>query len=238
MKTLVIIPAFNEEKNITGVIQKIKNNFLNLDVLVVDDGSKDQTVRFALESGVLVAKHPFNMGYGVALQTGYKYACKHGYDAIVQIDADGQHDPKYIGDLLREIENGSADIVIGSRFISGIKYEAGFIRKTGMFLFGRLVSFIIGQAITDSTSGFQALSSKAFKFLTKDIYPLDYPDADVIIMFHKAGFKIKEVPLIMYRKDGSKSMHSGLKPVYYVFKMTLSIFLMFLRKSPVKKGGN
>jgi len=235
MKTLVIVPAFNEEKNIRDVIQKIRNDFLNLDILVIDDGSNDQTTRVALESGALVARHPFNMGYGVALQTGYKYACKYKYDSVVQIDADGQHDPKYIGDLLREIENGSADVVIGSRFTSGIKYETGLSRKIGMFLFGRLVSFIIGQRITDSTSGFQALNSKALKFLTGDIYPFDYPDADVIVMLYRAGFRIKEVPLVMYKNQDSKSMHSGFKPVYYVFKMILSIFVMLLRKKPTQK---
>lgn len=238
MRTLVIIPAYNEEVNIGDVIQKIKNYCPELDILVVDDGSSDGTARIASNLGALVVTHPFNMGYGITLQTGYKYAVRNKYDFIVQMDGDGQHDPRYIKELLREIEGGSVDVVIGSRFISGVKYKAPLNRKVGMFLFSRLVSLIIRKKITDSTSGFQALNNRAFRFLTNDIYPSDFPDADVIIMLHRAGFRIKEVPLVMYRKHGSKSMHSGLKPIYYVFKMVLSIFVTLLRSKsqPEQKG--
>lgn len=232
MKTLVVIPAYNEEANIAKVVRATKNYFPNLDILVVDDGSGDNTVYIAKNCGAMVITHPFNMGYGVALQTGYKYAGRKKYDFVVQMDGDGQHDPKYIKELLREIEEGGADVVIGSRFISSVKYKAPLSRRIGMFLFSKLVSLIVGQSITDSTSGFQALNNKIIKFLSNDIYPCDYPDADVIIMLHRAGFRIKEIPLLMYRKQGSKSMHSGLKPIYYIFKMTLSIFVTLLRKIP------
>ena len=232
MKTLVIIPAYNEEANIGDVVRRTKDYFPWLDIMVVNDGSCDATARIAKECGALVVTHPFNMGYGVALQTGYKYADRNKYDFVVQMDSDGQHDPKYIKELLREIEGGRADVVIGSRFISGAEYKAPPNRRIGMFLFSKLVSLIVGMRITDSTSGFQALNNKVVKLLTSDIYPCDYPDADVIIMLHRAGFRIKEFPLVMYRKPGSKSMHSGFKPIYYIFKMTLSIFVTLLRAIP------
>jgi len=232
MKTLVIIPAHNEEANIYGIIRRIKDYSGALDVLVVDDGSTDQTAHLAREAGAIVARHPFNMGYGVALQTGYKYADKQGYELVVQMDGDGQHDPKYISELSSSIREGLADVVIGSRFLSGEVYRAPINRRIGIFLFSSLVSLLIGQSITDSTSGFQALNSKVVRFFTGDIYPCDYPDADVIIMLHRAGFRIREIPLVMHRRQGAKSMHSGLKPLYYVFKMTLSILVTLLRKMP------
>jgi glycosyltransferase involved in cell wall biosynthesis len=232
MKRLLIIPAYNEEANIGDVVGRAKSYFPDLDILVVDDGSCDQTARIAGRGGALVITHPFNMGYGVALQTGYKYAYRNKYDFVVQMDGDGQHDARYIKELFREIESESTDVVIGSRFISGGKYEAPPNRRIGMFLFSRLVSLIVGQRITDSTSGFQALNNRVVKLLISDIYPCDYPDADVIIMLHRVGFRIKEVPLVMHRRPGSKSMHSGFKPAYYIFKMTLSIFVTLLRSIP------
>lgn len=232
MKTLAIIPAYNEERNIGAVASVAKSLFPGIEILVVNDGSSDNTGKVASAAGAIVAAHPFNMGYGVSLQTGYKYAVKHGYDFIVQLDADGQHDPKYISDLLAQVRDDSADFVLGSRFTLAVKYDAPFARRIGMLLFGKLVSFIIGQKITDSTSGFQAMNSKVARFFTEDLYPCDYPDADVIILLHKAGFRIKEVGLVMYEKHDHKSMHSGLKPFYYIFKMTLSIFVTLLRKRP------
>lgn len=234
MKVLVIIPAYNEEANIADVLRKTKSYFPDLDILVVDDGSNDGTARIAKDSGALVIMHPFNLGYGVALQTGYKYADINKYDFVVQMDGDGQHDPKYIKELFEEVKNGTADVIIGSRFISDVevKYDAPLNRRIGMFLFSKLVSLIVRHNITDSTSGFQALNRKTFKFLTSEIYPCDYPDADVIIMLHRAGFRIKEIPLVMYRKYGQKSIHSGLKPIYYIFKMALSIFVTLLRSMP------
>jgi len=240
MKSLIVIPSYNEEANIGAVVRKTRELLPDVDILVVDDGSSDKTADIARSSGAAVAPHLFNMGYGVALQTGYKYAYRNKYGFVIQMDGDGQHDPVYIKALVKEIESNSTDVVIGSRFISGAKYNAPLNRKIGMFLFSRLVSLIIRQRITDSTSGFQALNSKAFRFLIEDVYPSDYPDADVITMLHRAGFKIKEIPLIMYNKNHtSKSMHSGLKPVYYVFKMILSIFVTLLRSRAAsnKEGG-
>ncbi len=209
-----------------------------VDVLVVDDGSKDHTREEALESGVQVISHPFNLGYGSALQTGYRYALKKGYEEVVQMDGDGQHDPSCIEDLLRVIRKREADIAVGSRFLipEGIQwnhppYPAPFFRRMGMVFFSKITSSIIHQKVTDPTSGFQAMNRKVLEWVSGDQFPTDYPDADVIIMLHRARFRIKEVPVRMFGSRDKKSMHSGWKPIYYIFKMLLSILVILMRKS-------
>lgn len=230
-KILVIIPAFNEEKNIGSVIKKIKKSLPKADILVVDDGSTDQTVLLASSHRVSTVSHPFNMGYGVALQTGYKYAKENSYDFICQIDADGQHEPSFLPSLLLPIQTDQCDIVIGSRFLNErYDYPAPIGRLLGMKLFGWTASIIIKQKVTDPTSGFQAFNKEVVKFLILDSFPADFPDADVLIMLHFAGFRIKELPVKMYSSSVGKSIHQGLKPVYYLFKMFLSICLTLLRE--------
>jgi len=237
-RALVVIPAYNEEKNIGRVINEIKADNPSIPILIVNDGSRDSTSNMARRCGALVIDLPFNMGYGVALQTAYKYAVEEGYRYVIQMDGDGQHDPKCIGTLLGEIVKGETDVVIGSRFLKKKGYKAPLSRKIGMALFNSITSWIIGQKVTDSTSGYQELKRDVLEFCGKDVYPCDYPDADVLIMLHFAGFRIKEIPVTMFPKKGGKSMHKGLKPVYYIFKMFLSIFVTLLRKKPSRKGGN
>lgn len=235
-KTLVVVPAYNEARNIARVIGEIQKHNGPLDVLVVSDGSSDATQEIAAASGAKVVSLPFNMGYGVALQTGYKYALREGYDHVVQMDADGQHDPRYIGKFLEEIAKNEADVLIGSRFLGETCYKISLPRKLGMGLFSGISSFIIGQKVTDSTSGYQCINKAVLSFYVNDIYPCDYPDADVIIMLHLAGFRIKEIPVVMLANNENKTMHSGLRPLYYVFKMFLSIFVTLLRKRPSMRG--
>jgi hypothetical protein len=190
-----------------------------------------------MEAGAKVLSHPINLGYGAALQTGYKFALEKGCEAIVQMDGDGQHDPSFIPELLGVIQRGEADIVIGSRFLKPRPmisadqiYQAPFIRRLGMRVFGTITSLIIQQKTTDSTSGFQAMNCAVLEWVSSDKFPWDYPDADVIIMLHRAGFRIKEVPVHMFENQDKKSMHSGWKPVYYVFKMFLSIMVTLMRR--------
>jgi glycosyltransferase involved in cell wall biosynthesis len=226
---LVIIPAYNESRVIGEVTAAVKACLPEADVLVVNDGSGDGTAGIAGQSGARVVSLPFNMGYGVALQTGYKYAWKKGYNYILQLDADGQHQPAFLKDILRELRDGSADAVIGSRYLREESYRPPFARRQGMRLFAGLTSAIIKQKISDPTSGFQGFRGPVLGFLVSDYFPVDYPDADFIIMLHKCGFRIKEVPVVMKVGSG-KSMHSGVKPVYYIFKMVLSILVTLLRK--------
>jgi len=233
--TLIIIPVYNEEKNILGVIEDIKKKAYDMDILVVNDGSIDKTEWVLERSGVKVINLPYHLGYGVALQAGYKYALDKDYDYVVQMDGDGQHDPGSIEDLLRGVKNGDVDVAIGSRFLSKKKYRTSFPRKIGMKLFGSIASIIMGQKVTDPTSGFQALNKKVIKFYGSDVFPCDYPDADAIIMLHRVGFIIKEIPVIMHYDNRSKSMHRGLGICYYIFKMFLSIFVTLLREKSTKE---
>ncbi|MGD9577914.1 MAG: glycosyltransferase family 2 protein [Syntrophorhabdus sp.] len=236
-KTVVIIPAHNEGDYIAGVVNQIRASYPYLDVVVIDDGSSDDTRTKAIVAGARVISNPFSLGYGGALQTGYKYAVKNGYQYLVQMDGDGQHDPAYIDDLIEPVRNGEADIVIGSRFLVPLSqgdnqqvYRAPMARKIGMKVFGAIATFLIGQKVTDPTSGYQAMENRVFSLLSGDKFPIDYPDADVIIMLHRAHFRIKEIPVRMLPSPDDKSMHSGLKPIYYVFKMFLSILVTLLRK--------
>ena len=235
--TFVLIPAYNEEIRIGSVIRGIKERLPEAYLFVVDDGSKDQTREQAAAAGARVVSHPFNMGYGAALQTGYKCALEKGYRELVQMDGDGQHDPSYLDDLLNVIRKGEADIAIGSRFlkatggeVQGLAYRAPVFRRWGMGIFGAIASRIIGQKVSDPTSGYQAMNRNVLEWTSSEKFPVDYPDADVIIMLHRAGFKIREVPVRMYENPDGKSMHSGWKPIYYVFKMLLSILVTLLRK--------
>lgn len=230
MKTLVLIPAFNEDVVIAGVIADIRRVVPDYDILVVNDGSSDHTESAARCAGAVVASHAFNMGYGVAIQTGYKYAYSNGYDFIVQIDADGQHDPACIPALLQPVLTGEADFALGSRFLGGDDYEPGWARNLGMVIFKTLVSWRTEQPITDSTSGYQAFNRDVIRFFTSEEFPNDYPDADVLITLHLAGFSIKEIPVRMFNNAAGTSMHSGIKPLYYVFKMLLSISVILLRR--------
>jgi len=231
---LVIIPAYNEEANVAAVIHQVQHHLPLAEAVVINDGSHDRTARVAAEAGATVITLPYNMGYGAALQTGYKYARENGYHFLAQVDADGQHDPVYILDMLPLLEGGQADIVIGSRFLVDSGYRAPFAKRVGMLLFGNVASWVTGQKVTDPTSGYQALNRKAFCFCAEDVYPSDFADADVLIMFHRAGFRVREVAVRMYPSMNEKSrylnMYSFLTPLYYIFKMSLAVFVGLLRE--------
>ena len=226
-RALVVMPALNEGRGIRRVIESVRRQ-TDADVLVVDDGSVDDTASEARAAGALVASHAVNLGYGAALQTGYRYALRHGYQAVVQLDADGQHDPACIPRLLAGL--ATADVVVGSRFLDGSSYVPPRSRRLGMWLFGRIAALLSGKRVTDPTSGFQAISGDALRFYAHERYPADYPDADVLAMVVRAGLRLAEVPVTMRPPAGGKSMHAGLlKPMYYVIRMSLALFMVLLR---------
>lgn len=227
--TLVLIPAFNEAEGIATVIGNVLKAAPDVDILVVNDGSRDETAARAREAGAIVLNHTFNMGYGVTIQTGYKYAYAHGYEYLVQIDGDGQHDPSFIPELLAPVKSGDVDFSIGSRFLWFDSYRPSFSRRLGILFFRKLVTVIIGRSITDPTSGFQGFNRSVMKFFSTDIFPCDYPDADMLITLNLAGFRIRELPVRMFANTSGKTMHSGMKPLYYMFKMCLSILVTLLR---------
>jgi glycosyltransferase involved in cell wall biosynthesis len=229
-KRCIIIPAYNEEKQITSVIKDIKQ-YSNSDIVVIDDGSVDRTSERARSAGAFVISHPFNMGAGVAIQTGFKYASKNHYDFLLQIDGDGQHHPAHIPDLFSMIENKKCDLAIGSRFLNNSRYKAGVLKSAGIRLFRRIVMIITGEFITDPTSGYRCMNRNVFEYCTSDSFPWDYPDADIIIDLHRRGFKIAELPVTMVRNPDGRSMHRGIfKITYYLFNVFLSIIAVLLRK--------
>jgi glycosyltransferase involved in cell wall biosynthesis len=228
-RLLVVIPAFNEAGRIDVVVGKVLAE-LAADVLVVDDGSRDATAAEARAAGALVASHANNLGYGAALQTGYRFALRHGYDRVLQLDADGQHDPSSVAALVSALDDG-ADVAVGSRFLHAGSYRPPLLRRLGMALFGAIASHYAGMKLTDPTSGYQALSARALAFYADERYPHDYPDADVLSMVARAGLRLAEVPVRMLSSPDGKSMHAGvLRPLYYVFRMSLALALVALRK--------
>lgn len=233
------MPAFNEAGSIERVVKSIHETNPGLDVVVIDDGSSDDTAQLAESAGATVLSLPVNLGYGAALQTGYKYAVMNQYDYTVQIDGDGQHDPKFIEKLLARLDNG-ADVVIGSRFLGNLgSYDNPAMRQMGMMFFRSLIYLFIKRRITDPTSGFQAMKRSVFEYFAKSKqYPSDFPDADIIILLHYAGFNVTEIPVVMYNSETGKSMHSGLKPIYYIFKMLLSIYAVLFGQEKLVKVHN
>jgi len=227
---LVILPAFNEASFIPSVIASLRKIEEKADILVINDGSSDKTAEIAEVLGVKVINHPYNLGYGAALQTGYRFAVGKGYEYVVTMDADGQHEPESIPTLFRTLEATGADVVIGSRFLEGC-YRMGFARRLGVWIFARVARLYTGYRFTDPTSGFQLLNRKAFSCLaSEESYPLDYPDVNIIMLLHKKRFKVVEAPVRMVINEKGDSMHSGLKPVMYPVRMILAVVMILLRK--------
>jgi glycosyltransferase involved in cell wall biosynthesis len=229
MKILVALPARNEAHNIGRVLQQVRALYPDFTVLVVNDASRDNTSEVVRNHpGVMLIELPFWMGYGGALQAAYKYAYRNQFDAVIQLDADGQHDPASIQVLLKNIDK--ADVVVGSRFLRENEYNMPAVRRIGCHFLSLIGQRLTGMKITDPTSGYQALNRKALGIAIQDYYPMDYPDLDVLILMHRFRLKVIEVPVSMHESTDKTGMHDGLQVWYYAFKMILSIFVMMLRR--------
>jgi glycosyltransferase involved in cell wall biosynthesis len=230
VKTLVVIPAYNEAATIQEVVKRTWAELPFVDIAVVNDGSTDDTAFLAENAGAIVLNLPCNIGYGGALQTGFRFAAQQAYDVVVTIDGDGQHDPSFAQGLIDTMQAQDADVVIGSRFLEG-RYQIGLARRFAIRVFSLIVTRYTGTTFTDPTSGFQAINRKAFSYLAlRDNYPLDYPDVNIIMALHRMKFKVVEAPVRMVENPAGKSMHSGLRPVFYVIRMTLAIVMVLLKK--------
>lgn len=227
---MILIPAYNEAAHIGGLVARVRAVMPAADIVVVDDGSTDTTAAVARGAGAVVLPLPCNSGYGVALQAGYKYAQRRGFAYLVQLDGDGQHAPEGIPAMLERVQSGACDLCLGSRFLEGSTYPIPPLRRLGMMFFRRVASAILGQTITDPTTGFQAMNARVIDFFCHDRYPVDYPDTDVLVMVHRHGFRICECPVTMCDNPDGRSMHTGLRPFYYLFKMSLAIPLTLLRR--------
>lgn len=228
---LLIIPVYNEADNIERTLAEIRQHVpAKVDLLVVNDCSQDETGPLARQCGVTVINLPCNLGYGGAVQTGFKHATRHGYAIGILMDGDGQHDPRCVADLLRMVESGEADVAIGSRFLGQLAYRVPTIRRLGMMAMARIVSIVSGQCSTDPTSGFQAFHRNVMRFFADDNYPVDFPDADTIMVLKFNGFRVREVPVTMRARFSGRSMHTPSRLLYYVCKMLLSMFIITLRQ--------
>jgi len=199
--------------------------------MVINDGSRDNTSQLAKKTDkAIVIDLPTNVGIGGAVQTGFKYAYRNDYDIAVQFDGDGQHEAEEITKIILPIIENSADCVIGSRFLGDKSgFQSTFARRLGIKVFKYVNSALINQKITDNTSGFRAYGKRAIKLLSCE-YPTDYPEPETVILLGKKNYIIKEVSVLMHERTGGTSSISGLKPIYYMIKVLLSIFMTYLRK--------
>jgi glycosyltransferase involved in cell wall biosynthesis len=228
LKICVIIPAYNEEKSVPNVISRILQLHPDLTVLVVNDGSSDRTEAVAKGAGAKVVTLPQNLGIGGAVQTGYLYAAKNGYDIAVQVDADGQHKPEELDKILEPIRLDQADMVVGSRFVERTSYQSTTSRRMGIFILSSIVSLFSGQTLTDVTSGFRAIDRKGIELFAKE-YSTDYPEVDSLILAKKRGLRIREVSVEMEQRQEGTSSITAIKSAYYMIKVTLSIMIKSFR---------
>jgi glycosyltransferase involved in cell wall biosynthesis len=241
LRRLAIVPALNEEATVPRVIDELRAFDPGLDVVVVDDGSTDRTAAVAAANGARVLRLPFNLGIGGAVQTGFRYAFEHGYDLAVRVDGDGQHDPAELARVLEPVLRGDADIAVGSRFAAAAAdgYRSSRSRRVGIRLLAGVVSRIVGQRVTDTTSGFQALNRRGIALFARD-YPHDYPEVEATVMVFRHRLRLVEVPVAMRERGGGRSSITALRSIYYMVKVLLAIFVGLFRRTvvPESAGGN
>jgi glycosyltransferase involved in cell wall biosynthesis len=238
-RLLAIVPAYNEAASISDVVRTLRAEAPEFDVIVVDDGSTDGTTETARRAGVAVLRLPFNLGIGGAVQTGFVYALEHGYDYMAQVDGDGQHEPAELDALLLAITaDPSVDMVCGSRFLSPeTTYSAPVSRRTGIHLFAFALSKILGQRITDPTSGFRIYNRRAIRLFAHD-YPHDYPEVEAVLMLHTHRLRMAEVPVEMHQRGGGRSSITRTRSLYYMLKVSLALLVGLLRRHPVIEAGD
>ncbi|MCX7974792.1 MAG: glycosyltransferase family 2 protein [Candidatus Aminicenantes bacterium] len=230
MKKIAIIPAFNEERNIEGVILSLRQYQPDFDIVVINDGSTDETSTIARKTGqAVIIDLPANVGIGGAVQTGFLYSLRKNYDLAIQIDGDGQHEASEIQKIIEPILTNQADMVIGSRFLLPSKYRSTWLRRLGIKIFSLLNLIFLGEKFTDSTSGFRAFNRRAIEILSRE-YPDDFPEPEAIFLLKKKGLRIVEVPVSMKIRQSGKSSLTFFRSIYYMIKVLLAISVSMLRK--------
>ena len=231
LRTLAIVPAYNEEHSIGAVLEEIRAADVDLHVVVVNDASEDGTAAIAARGGAAVLNLPFNVGIGGAMQAGYQYALEHGFELAIQVDGDGQHDPREIGRVLEPILDGRADLVVGTRFVKGGGYRGTPLRRVGIRIFAAIVSLMVGQRVSDTTSGFRGVNRKALRLFAAQ-YPHDYPEVESIVLLSRHGLRLLEVPVQMRVRETGNSSITALRSVYYMIKVLLALFIGLFRRYP------
>lgn len=223
-KVLIIIPAYNEEKNLPNLIKNLEKMYPQYDYIVVNDGSSDHTRELCQREDMNVINLPVNLGIGGAVQTGYKYGWENEYDIAVQIDGDGQHDIAYLDKLLEPLRKNSADVAIGSRFIKKEGFQSSRLRRTGIVFLSRLIQLLTGARVYDVTSGFRAVNRRFLEVYAQD-YPSDYPEPEAIVSAIMEGGRVQEVPVIMKERESGKSSINFVRSIYYMIKVTFAVLL-------------
>lgn len=228
MKKLIIIPAYNEEESIYSTVQDLKEKASEFDYVVINDCSTDSTREICEENGFNIINLPINLGIGGAVQTGYKYAYKNGYECVVQVDGDGQHDVAYLKRMAAVLEDEKLDMVIGSRFIEKKGFQSSGLRRIGIRFFTILIKLLTGYTITDPTSGLRMIGRKALEIFA-EAYPKDYPEPETTVAVLRRGLKVKEIPVVMRERMGGVSSISFRKSVYYMIKVPLAMIVECFR---------
>ena len=223
-KCLIIIPAYNEAENIENVVSNLINNYPQYDYIIVNDGSVDDTEKICLKNGYQVLNLPINMGIGGAVQTGYCYARDNDYDMAVQVDGDGQHDVAYLEGMIKVIESGEADMVIGSRFVQKEGFQSSQLRRVGIRFLSTLGWILTGVRVRDITSGYRVVNRRFIQIFAQD-YPADYPEPEALVIGAVHGGRIKEYPVVMQERESGTSSITLKKSVYYMIKVTLAMLI-------------
>ena len=227
---MVVIPALNEEATLREVILGVWRSLPEADILVVNDGSTDATETISRSQGVILLNHPYNMGIGATMQTGFLYALEAGYEMVVQIDGDGQHNPESLPALIQPILEKKCNLVIGSRYLSEEGFKSTLPRRLGIRFFTCLVRALTGKRVTDPTSGFRALDRKVIELFSEE-YPSDYPEVEALVSAHKHGLTFQEVQTTMRHRQGGISSIGIWSAFYYMVKVSLSISVGFFRRT-------
>ncbi len=224
MKTLIIIPCYNEEENIERVITRLKATAPDVDYLIVNDCSSDKSEIICKDLNYNFITLPVNLGIGGGVQSGYIYAREHNYDIAVQMDGDGQHDPKYLNDVIKPVAEGKLDMSIGSRFVTKEGFQTSFMRRFGINILSFLIFILCGKHVKDVTSGFRACNKDLIDYFANN-YAQDYPEPEAIISSVLSGRTVGEVSVIMQERTGGVSSISPIKSIYYMIKVSLSLIV-------------
>jgi len=232
LRKLAIVPAYNEAGMVGRVVRELRREVPDFDIVVVDDGSVDDTAAEAEAEGAEVIRHPFNIGIGGAVQSGYKYALRHDYDIAVQVDGDGQHKSSYLPDMLAALKTGDeADMVYGSRFRGNPGYKVPIGRRVGNLIFSIVLTGITRRRITDPTSGFRMTNRRGIELFARD-YPHDFPEVEALLMLHAHHLRIHEVPVRMNARGFGRSSIDYPRSAYYMAKVLLALFVGLFRRRP------
>ena len=234
---MVIVPAYNEESTLEDVITDIKTNAPGVDYLVINDCSTDESVQLLKRLGAEYIDCPVNLGIGGAVQAGYKYALKNGYEVAIQLDGDGQHAAEFIPEMVKIIEDGQANVVIGSRYIAREGFQSSLTRRIGIRVLSGLIFLMCGKHIKDVTSGFRAVDTCMIKIFA-DNYPDDYPEPEVLVTSVLSGVTIKEMPVLMRDRVAGKSSIKMKKSIYYMIKVSLAILVCRISLGVRRNKGN